>query len=77
MTSVQVKLFADLREFAGGAPFVTMEINAGDTIATVLGRLEIPLDRVKIVFLNARAVPFEKSLDGGESLSVFSAIGGG
>ena len=77
MSKVRVQLFADLREFSGGEPFLDVEITAGDTIASVIDRLGIPSDRVKMVFLNARSVAFEQALTGGEKLSVFSHVGGG
>jgi molybdopterin converting factor small subunit len=77
MPKVHVRLFADLREFAAGAAAVDVEIVPGDTIATTLARLGIASDRLRVVFLNARSVPLEHVLAGGEELFVFSAVGGG
>ena len=74
---VQVKLFASLRQFVGGQSSVNVDIKSGDTIATIIDRLEIPQEKVQVVFLNARSTPLTTSLAGGEELSIFPAIGGG
>ncbi len=77
MTYVHVKLFADLQQFIGGAPSINVEISSGETVASVIEQLGVPHDRVKIIFLNARFTPLEHPLQGGEQLSIFSAVGGG
>ncbi len=77
MNNVHVQLFADLRQFVGGAQSVDIEITAGNTIAGVIDRLRIPRDKVKIVFLNARSSTLSQPLQSGDRLSLFSAVGGG
>jgi sulfur-carrier protein len=77
MNKVRVQLFADLRQFSSGAPWVDVDLTEGDTIKAVIDRLGIPPERVKIVFLNARATSLERTLEGGERLSLFSSVGGG
>jgi molybdopterin converting factor small subunit len=77
MASVRVQLFADLRECVGGAAAVDVDVSAGDTVASVVDRLGIARERIKIVFLNARSASLEHVLQGGENLSLFSNVGGG
>ena len=77
MSKVQVYLYADLRQFAGGAGAVEFDVEPGLTIATLLDRLGIPRERTKVAFVNSRAVELDRALAGGERVDLFSAIGGG
>ena len=77
MHKVQVYVYADLRQFTGGAAAVDVAVEPGQTIATLLERLGIPRERTKIVFVNSRAVDPDRALEGGERVDLFSAIGGG
>ena len=77
MSQVQVYVYADLRQFTGGAAAVEIDVEPGQTIATVLDRLGIPRERTKIAFVNHRAAEPDQALTGGERVDLFSAIGGG
>jgi sulfur carrier protein ThiS len=77
MSKVQVYLYADLRQFTGGAAAVEFDVEPGQTIATLLDRLGIPRERTKVVFVNSRAAEPDRALNGGERVDLFSAIGGG
>ena len=77
MSQVQVYVYADLRQFTGGAAAVEVDVEPGQTIATVLDRLGIPRQRTKIAFVNHRAAGPDQALTGGERVDLFSAIGGG
>ena len=77
MSQVQVHVYADLRQFTGGAAAVEIDVEPGQTIATVLDRLGIPRERTKIAFVNSRAAEPDRVLTGGERVDLFSAIGGG
>lgn len=77
MSKVQVHVYADLRQFTGGAPAVEFDVEPGQTIAGLLERLGIPRERTKIVFVNHRAAEPDRVLEGGERVDLFSAIGGG
>ncbi|NLF68130.1 MAG: MoaD/ThiS family protein [Candidatus Anammoximicrobium sp.] len=77
MSRVQVYVYADLRQFTGGAAGREIDVEPGQTVATVLDRLGIPRQRAKIAFVNHRAAEPDQALTGGERLDVFSAIGGG
>lgn len=77
MPQVQVHVYADLRRFTGGAAAVDVDVEPGQTVATVLDRLGIPRERTKIAFVNHRAAEPDRVLTGGERVDLFSAIGGG
>ena len=77
MSEVQVNLYAVLRKHLDGAPSIRLTIDPGETIGQVLGRLGIPEDQARIVFVNNRHAGFSRPLQDGEQLDVFSGIGGG
>ncbi len=77
MSQVQVYVYADLRQYTGGAAAVEIDVEPGQTIATVLDRLGIPRERTKIALVNHRAAEPDCVLTGGERVDLFSAIGGG
>ena len=77
MTQISVNTYADLREFTGGAASVVVDIEPGQRVADILIRLGIPRERTKIIFVNNRAAGLSHTLEGGERLGVFPAIGGG
>lgn len=52
-------------------------INEGDTVSDVLERVCIPIDEVKIVFINGRSSEFNAVLSNGDRVGVFPAVGGG
>jgi molybdopterin converting factor small subunit len=77
MSQVKVNLYATLRKYIGGAPSIEVEIDPGDTVEQVLGRLHVPVDQTRIIFVNHRAAQPSHVLQGGERLGIFPAIGGG
>jgi molybdopterin synthase sulfur carrier subunit len=77
MPRVQVNLYAALRAYAGGAPSVDVEITAGQTIGQVLETLGVPPGHTRIIFIDNRPGDLAQSLQGGEQLGIFPAIGGG
>ena len=77
MPSVTVNLYATFREKIGGQPSVKVPIDSGQTIEEVLGKLDVPIEQTRIIFCNNRLVDLTHTLEGGESIGVFPAIGGG
>lgn len=77
MVAVTVNLYANLREYAGGAASIELEIEPGRTIEEVVVGLGIPVEQTKIIFVNNRRADLGHALQGGERLDLFSAIGGG
>lgn len=77
MPQVKVNLFATLRQYVDGKPGVELEITSGETIGQALGRLGVPPEKVRVVFVDNQAAGMDRTLVGGEELGVFPAIGGG
>jgi molybdopterin converting factor small subunit len=77
MPQVTVNLYATFREHVGGQPSVVLEIEAGQTIGQLLSELGVPLEQIRIIFCNHRLTEPGHRLEGGETVGVFPAIGGG
>ena len=77
---VLLKLFAGLRaayEPAGRAGGGEFEFPEATTVAQALGRIKVPLEEAKIIFVNGRHAGPETALQDGDRLSVFPPVGGG
>ncbi len=77
MPQVRVNLYAILRKYVGGAASVEVEIEPDQTIEEVLDELGVPAEQTRIIFVDSRAAELSQSLQGGEQIGVFPAIGGG
>lgn len=77
MARIKVNVYANLREYTGGAPSVDVDVEPGQTIADVLAHLKIPSDQTRIIFVNHRHAALDYALRGDERIDLFSAIGGG
>ena len=77
MPQIKVHLYADLRRYLAGGTHADVEIEPGRSIGQVLDQLGIPREQARILFANHRVARPEQTLQGGERLDVFSAIGGG
>ena len=74
---VNVRVFATLRRYVDDAESVDVGVGEQETIADVLDRLGIPADQTRIILVDGRKSSLEQELSGGETVSVFPAIGGG
>ena len=72
---VKVKLFATLQKNR----FKTEEgeYNEGVTVADVCRLLDIPRNKVSIVFVNNTHADYNRTLKEGDELALFPPIGGG
>jgi molybdopterin converting factor small subunit len=77
MDKVKVNLYASLRSHVGGSPSVEVDLEPGQTVAEVLSGLGLPLEQIRVLFVNGRAAALSQPLKGGECVGVFPAIGGG
>jgi len=77
MARITVNVYANLREYTGGAPSVGVDIEPGQTIADVIAHLEIPSTETRIIFVDNRHAGLDHVLRGDERIDLFSAIGGG
>jgi molybdopterin converting factor small subunit len=54
-----------------------MEIDGETTILGLLRRLDVPMDKVKIIFLNGIHASGQESLKEGDRIGVFPPVAGG
>ena len=73
---IQLELFASLREFSPPDPN-HFPITPGKTVEDVLKKLGVPLDAVRLVFINGVKNDITTVLQGGERVGIFPPIGGG
>ena len=77
MPQVKLNLYATLRQYSGGSPSVEVDIEPGTTIEQLLAQLDIPSEKTRILFVNSRHARLSDTLQGGETVGVFPAVGGG
>lgn len=74
--NIAIKCFATLSRFtppdADAYP-----IAPGDTVQGVVSRLGIPLEELKLVFVNGNHAELSKPLADGDRVGLFPAVGGG
>jgi molybdopterin converting factor small subunit len=73
---IKLKLYADLRDFmpAGGEE---LPISPGMTVQDVLGRLNLPADKARLIFIDGVRGELSSKLAGGERVGIFPPVGGG
>ena len=72
----------DLRCFATLAPLMPADAGAfsilpGETVLELTKRLGIPLEEIKLVFINGAAVSVDAVLADGDRVGIFPPVGGG
>ena len=72
----------DLKCYATLAPLTpdnatAFPIKDGETIQALAERLTIPIEEVKIVFVNGQAATLERVLADGDRVGIFPPVGGG
>ena len=77
---IEVRLFATFTKFlpahAEGQK-VMMAFPEGTTIKDVVMQLGVPLNAIKLVFLNSKAAKFEDLIRDGDRLGIFPPVAGG
>jgi molybdopterin converting factor small subunit len=73
---ITVKLFASLNRFKPAAP-ENYPIESGITVKNLLEALDIPESEVKLVFIDGKKHDLSATLNGGERVGIFPAVGGG
>jgi len=71
-----IKCFATLSRFTPPEA-EAYALALGDTVQSVVARLGIPLDDLKLVFVNGVHAPLETPLADGDRVGLFPAVGGG
>ena len=74
--TIHLKLFAGLQEFMPPAAD-RFAIDAGITVGALLAQLNIPEDKIKLVFIDGVKAELTDTLSGGERVGVFPPVGGG
>ncbi|ACV67475.1 MoaD/ThiS family protein [Desulfohalobium retbaense] len=74
--SITVKCYATLSAYQPENP-ESFPLTAGETVASLIDRLGIDPDEVKITFVNSRSVAVETPLHDGDRVGIFPAVGGG
>ena len=72
---VTVRLYATLGRDRQGEE--TLQFEPGTTARQVLKVLEIPEDRVTLVFINGRHAEADQELKEGDTIAFFPPVGGG
>jgi molybdopterin synthase sulfur carrier subunit len=74
--TVNIQLFSSLKlynpENSSQYPIIP-----GMTVAQLFSEINVPIDSVKLVFINGRRRPLATAIQGGERIGVFPAVGGG
>ena len=77
---VEVRLFASFTKYLpedAEGQMVQMDLEEGTTIEQVLIKLGVPLDHVKLVFLNNVKAPVDSVLNEGDRMGAFPPVAGG
>lgn len=73
---IELKCYATLAPLTPSNADV-FPIQSGETLQELLIRLSIPLEEVKIVFVNGIAADLDRPLSDGDRVGVFPPVGGG
>ena len=73
---IQIKLFASLKKFMPAAA-ESYAIETGITVGALLQQLDIPEEKIKLVFIDSVRAELTSTLKGGERVGIFPPVGGG
>jgi len=73
---VSLKLFATLKKYLPESA-EHFPIDAGTSVRDIVGRLGIPPEYVKLVFIDGQKQSLDTLLQGGERVGLFPPVGGG
>ena len=75
--NVSINFYASLKRYMPGGKDGAIEIDKGTTIKEVLEQFKVPMDTVKLVFLNGLHSNLDAELKDGDRLGVFPPVAGG
>ncbi len=75
--TVTVHPHGELTSYFGRVTRVQVPVTPGMTIAALLEQLEVPAKEVWVVALNGETVKPDATLNGGDSVELFSPVAGG
>ena len=73
---IQIKLYANLNAFTP-ADAENYALEKGATVEELLDQLNIPKEKVRLIFINNIKGELNSVLAGGERVGIFPPIGGG
>ena len=77
---ITVKLSSSLRRYVSGYDphqGLNLEYTPDQTVEELMQQLGIPREMVKIIMVNGLSTPLERTLEDGDRLGLFPAVGGG
>jgi len=78
---VEINLFASLARYApdktGSHSHRMLDVAEGTTIMELLNRMELPIDKIKMIFLNGLHATGDEVLREGDRVGVFPPVAGG
>ncbi len=77
---IEINLFINFTQYLpenSDGHKAVMEFKEGTSVRDVLLHLEIPIDKVKLVFVNGIHTQMEDKLKDGDRMGVFPPLGGG
>jgi molybdopterin converting factor small subunit len=78
---IELKLYASLARFmpdeTGGSAAKTLEVGEGTTISELLEAMKVPVNAVKLIFLNGTHAKGDRVLKEGDRVGVFPPVAGG
>jgi len=78
---VELNLFASLARYTpgktGGHGHRIMDVAEGTTIMGLLNSLELPIDKIRMIFLNGLHATGDEVLGEGDRIGVFPPVAGG
>jgi len=78
---VELNLFASLARYAPDKTLShghrMLDVAEGTTIMGLLNRLELPIDKIRMIFLNGLHATSDEVLRDGDRLGVFPPVAGG
>jgi molybdopterin converting factor small subunit len=73
---ITINLFASLKKFTPDSSD-SYPVKPGITVKKLLEELHVPKDEVKLIFINGVKHDLGSTLNGGERVGIFPAVGGG
>ncbi len=78
--NVEVRLFASFTKYlpdSAEGHKIIMTLNEGTTVKHVLEQLKVPLEEIKLVFINSVRADLEDVLKEGDRMGAFPPVAGG
>ena len=74
--TIDLRLFATLQKFTPDNP-EAFTITPGTTVRDVLLKIDVPVEKAKLIFVNGLKKDLDVTLSGGERVGIFPPVGGG